>query len=78
MIVGLNRIIKEQAEQNAHMGMNPEIYQEEQTDEQTELLRMIFQYMKEKNKEIIKRFDEIKKVQENFSQELEEIKKKLG
>lgn len=78
MIVGLNRIIKEQAEQNAHMGMNPEIYQEEQTDEQTELLRMIFQYMKEKNKEIIKRFDEIKKVQEDFSQELEEIKKKLG
>lgn len=78
MIMGLNRILKEQAEQNSQMGIGPEVYQEDQDDEQAELLRMIFQYMKEKNKEIIKRFDEIKSLQEEFSLELEEIKKKLG
>lgn len=78
MIPGLNKIIAEQSEQKRQMGLPGSTYEnQDQSEEQIEILKMIFQYMKEKNKEIIKRFDDIKEEQETIFNSIEEIKKKL-
>jgi FtsZ-binding cell division protein ZapB len=79
-ITGLSRIVAAQTEQKAKMGLPADVY-EENSDagvEQVKLLKLIFQYMKETNKEISKKFQEIQDEQKVIADDIADIKKKIN